>query len=300
MVKVIRKSSTLALGVIFGSTTLGLIIGEVIIRVVNVISQLGTNLGFFLRSLTAAIAEGKFRSIALEYKNFPLYLFPASLTLQLTIHLPIFFIGKLYDPQTLGYYSLAISLLGIPVLVVGFSAGKVFLQRVNELYESANMQEIQNLLESFLIGLTIVGTVGYGIIFGFGPAVFRLIAGIQWEISGDYARILSFPLVFQLINVAIGTLFVALRKEKIQFQSNMISAILMAIVLVSGIFLELEPLHFVILVGSSILLKNIVVFIYTIKISPLNTAKTFLIVTISIASGFAMLYLLGQLFDDFL
>ena len=256
------KSSVVASGMVAGSSVWGLILGEVIIRTANVFSLLGRKTLTFVQQLIRNVSWAEAMKTGRDYKEYPLFIFPTAILVQVSIHLPIFLLGKYYSTDNLGQYSLAVSLLAIPVQVIGFSIGKVFFQKANEIYQDLGIDVLQKQSVKVLYGISAVAGLGYGIIAAFGIYIFEFVAGNNWTTAGTIARLLAPALTLQLIYTVLRPVFLITGKERWQLGANLISSAVFLILLVFGIIQRLNLFDFIGLIAIGIILRNLIPLFY--------------------------------------
>ncbi len=112
-----------AFGLIFGE-----IFGKLSGLIIRIYVILRNRLNYIFKLQSAEVLI----SIAKEYKNYPKYILPASWINLLSFQVPIFLIAKFFDVNTLGYYAIANSLLGLPLRLFGYSLSPVLMQKAVE------------------------------------------------------------------------------------------------------------------------------------------------------------------------
>ena len=112
-----------------GSPT-GLVWGDIAGQSVNALAA-GLKVHKFVGGLKLSWATIK--SVAAEYKSFPLQNSFAAFLNALSLLLPTIFINRLFDEQTTGLFDLARMLMIMPLSLVTTSMGQVLVQRFTEL-----------------------------------------------------------------------------------------------------------------------------------------------------------------------
>lgn len=140
----------------------------------------------FLSSLTGL----KEKSITIQetiakYSDFPLYRGPQVFIAALTQSMPILMLTALFGPAAAGFYSIALTVLGLPSQLIGKAVGDVFYPRIAE--ASNRNEDITELLVKSTLLLTVIGIVPFGTIILFGPSIFSVVFGANWEVAGMYA-----------------------------------------------------------------------------------------------------------------
>ena len=130
--KIYRRSSeggvNLALG--FSGSYFGLIIGDIVGNIVNVISGINklARIGFSFKK----VSIHKMKYSALRFKDMPKYNVIPALLNSLCLFLPAIYVNKLYGTATAGYFNLTMLVLNVPLALLGNSLSEVLTQRLAE------------------------------------------------------------------------------------------------------------------------------------------------------------------------
>lgn len=292
------KSLVAGLGLSIGSSIGGLISGEITIRTIEYIGLTRKKLLLLPVLILNKFNWNDLKKTAIDFIEYPRYIFPSAILLQFSNHLPVFIILKEFSSQSLGYYALAMSLLGIPVQIIGFSVGKVFLQKSNEMVKN-NLHELLsiNTLKLYY-AILIVASFGYGICFSWGVEIFTLVAGSEWGYSGEIAKILSIPLIFQMLGVVLGPIFRVLKYEKTQFKINFISSALTVIMLPYLSSLNIDLNDFISVVAVLLSLRFIALIMAIFAMNKIALLKHLLIGICLITSIFFAQYVIHSIITD--
>jgi len=139
-------------------------------------------------------------SLARKYIKFPTYSVLNSLVVSLSNQITALSLPRLFSVQSLGYYSQATSLLGAPLSLVSGSISKVFYQRIS--VKKFLPQSTEKFFKRILKRLTV-----FSVLLLLGSVVFvkplaGLLLGPKWSAVGNYARILSF---YYIINMVVSS-----------------------------------------------------------------------------------------------
>jgi O-antigen/teichoic acid export membrane protein len=150
--------------------------------------------GHLIRSAVSAIGGvpdwrwAEMLSLAKEYRRFPMYSAPAGLANVGNINLMNFALPILLTPATLGYYSLAMRVLGAPVQQVAGPIGQVFMREAAE-----ELQRTGSARRSFIKGALALGAISvvfFGALAMVVEPAFAIIFGAEWSVAGRYAAIM--------------------------------------------------------------------------------------------------------------
>ncbi|MBX3243608.1 MAG: oligosaccharide flippase family protein, partial [Acidobacteria bacterium] len=124
-----------------------------------------------------------------DFKDFPLFELPATLSNTAAIQLPVFMLGRFAGTEPVGHFNMSNRLLGMPALLIGTAMGEVFRQRATEDYHKhGNCRPI--LVKTFLT-LAAIGLFPLVTVLLFGPWLFAFVLGEEWRTAGEYSRILA-------------------------------------------------------------------------------------------------------------
>jgi O-antigen/teichoic acid export membrane protein len=145
------------------------------------------------------LTDERMRSLAHEYRDFPLYRTPQIALNTFSRNLPVLMLTALFGPTVAGLYALGQRVLSLPATVISQAVGKVFEQRIAE--SAYQQRRLQPVLIKTTIGLAAIGLVPFGLVIAYGPSLFGLVFGPDWHTTGVYARWMALWLFFGFINV---------------------------------------------------------------------------------------------------
>ena len=212
----------------------GLIFGDVLVRSVAAIWYLLGLRKHGLRELFRKGSHTSVKSVALEYKEYPLYIFPGSWLSFFALQLPIFALSSLGDSKATGCFTLASSLLLMPLRLFGYSLSSVFIQKATDL--TNDPAAIRELVRRMYVRLRMLGLVPFVSLIFFGDVVFDLILGSEWTLAGAYCGIMGPFYLFRLLSEPIFAIYIAQRKEKALFKFNMLLVALNVVATSVGTF----------------------------------------------------------------
>ena len=206
---------------------------------------------------------------ARKYREFPIYNTPTVLVRRLGQHMPIFLFGILFYPEIVGYYSLAMTILHLPITTVSVSVKKVIIKEISEKY-NRNEPFKKDIIRSLQI-LGAVFIIPTLVLVFFGEACFVLIFGQKWAQAGIFASILAPWMFFEFINPGIISSYLVLRKQKFLFffQTVMFASRIIAL-LICGLLTQ-DPLKTVMLFSAIGIIANIYYIFYILNV--INTEQ---------------------------
>jgi len=139
------------------------------------------------------------KSVALRYKDFPIYRAPQALIGSLTKQLPVIVLTSIFGPVYGGLYTISQSVLNKPAGVVTSAIGSVFYPRISKAYNTG--ENIFKMLAQTTLAMLLIAVVPFSLIIFLGPQLFGFVFGYEWINAGEYARWLSFWLLFEFLKV---------------------------------------------------------------------------------------------------
>lgn len=226
--------SKIGFGIFIGASATGLIGGTIIGIVVALAfvafeikadySMAGTkNYGF------EAMAD-----MAKKYFDFPKYNSWTTLINTLSQNMIILFLSIYFSPAIVGLYALTRRIIYLPVEYVADSFRHVYYQNA-----SAKLHQGRSLAASMkkvTLSLALLSIVPFTILFLYGPTLFSIIFGPDWETSGIYARWMAPGFFFVFINRPAQIVFLTLRKLKIKMIYTTVFSIFRLLALVTGYY----------------------------------------------------------------
>lgn len=208
----INKSVTVGIGVATAGYIGGLIASHVIGLLYTSISLsaiLGKkNLRVLFRTKTSIWKSVSF------YREYPLYIFPSQWMNTLVSQLPILMLIPIFGANTIGQYTLCLSILNIPIQLIGHNAlGPVLLQKSTELMD-VGIDEVKQKYSKLFRFLIPISIIGFSICFHYSEMFFVFLFGDKWVMAGTIASIMSIMFAFQLISVPSSSIMRILRLER--------------------------------------------------------------------------------------
>ncbi|MCF8224403.1 MAG: oligosaccharide flippase family protein [Bacteroidales bacterium] len=176
------------------------------------------------------------KEVSRTYYRFPGFNMPNNLVNNISNSLPVFLISAYFGAAELGFYSLGFTMIFSPMNLVTNSMEQVFSQRLIAKYNNGVTiwKDFSTLLKrSFQLGFIPFLLAGI-----FGPFLFRIIFGAEWEVSGNYMRLLM-PWFFTAFMANQLTFIPDLfSRQKTAFLLNVIRLLLRIAGLAIGIYYQ--------------------------------------------------------------
>ena len=153
---------------------------------------------------------------------------PALLANSLSYSLITIFMGNLYGMSTVGLYSISMTLLGVPLGLIGGNVAKVFMQKASvEFSKSGVYSRAFNSTFAFLVMIAIPMAM---VMIFFGEPICSFIFGKQWAPAGVFIRILAPMFAVRFVTSALSPAFTIIKQQQLDlvlqlafFASNLVS-----------------------------------------------------------------------------
>lgn len=199
-----------------------------------------------------------------HYKQ-PLFSAPAIFVNSFSYSSITLFIESLFGMAIVGYYSISVRLLGLPLSLVSGNISKVFFEEASrEFNETKQFYKSFKKTVKFLIALAIPMVVGMML---FAPAVCRIVFGSEWQVAGEYVVILAPMFGFRFIVSAISPGMIIAQKQNIEFILQMFFVIISVFCFAIVKFMNLSIEFYLVSISALFTVGYIVYFIAVLKYS---------------------------------
>lgn len=112
----------------------------------------------------------------------------------------------------LGYYSITLKILNIPITLLGNAVGRVFFQESTEMINKG--QGIGEFTYKSITKMMKVGAIPMILLISFGKIAVRIFLGEDWDPAGDMLRIVAFQTYFIFLTASVQGISINLKKQK--------------------------------------------------------------------------------------
>ena len=222
----VQAISRISLG--FGQIHSGLIYGALLGLVSGCIC-LAKNI--FSRRLVNAISWVQIKKLIVEYKKFPLYEAPSGLLNVLSTNIPLLFLSYFFVKEYVGYFSMAVTILYMPMSFIGIALGQIFYKKACIWNDTKQIADLA--LKMFRLTFW-GGCIPVVFLVLFGQDIFALLLGPHWKMTGEFATYLSIWLWLVLCFSPLSTIFLVKDKQRLGMILNGIMLILRVLAVVIG------------------------------------------------------------------
>ena len=175
--------------------------------------------------------RSKVVEIAKKHIRQPLLSAPAIFANSFSYSLITIMTNGLYDDATTGYYSLSITLLGLPISLIAGNMSKVYMRDATAEYE-----ETGGFKKSFnknLLLLTALAVPLFFAMFFLAPPICVWVFGNKWLIAGQYIKALALMFSFRFVSTALSPGLYVCKK---QLAELLIQVSFVIVTALSGLF----------------------------------------------------------------
>lgn len=166
-----------------------------------------------------------------RYKRFPIYDTWSTLLNTISWLLPTFLLSQFFSTDVIGYFALSMTVLQMPMNLIGSSVAQVFFQRASEAKREGRLA---TLVESTAVNLWMLGILPILILSLAGVDIFSVIFGARWAEAGEYTQIMALWIFAMFITSPISTLFSVFEKQRSSLILNLITLPIRASALIIG------------------------------------------------------------------
>jgi len=226
------------------------------------------------------VTKSELREVALEYKTFPLYIFPGNLINTVSNYLPPVMLATLgYGFDMVGFYGYALIILELPIRLMGSGVSSVFLPKATDILADrphelgpATWRVFKNMM--FLS----VGAVAF--IYVVGEPLYSFCFSERWAPAGRLAEILTIYYFFRLVSTPLSILFNVLRREKefLAFQAGLLVIRVASLVVGSAYTSDFFELMEIFSIANAVAYFGMCVWIFAMVKIPMVKAIVFTLV----------------------
>lgn len=234
--KIFNTSAVTASKVIFGFAKMssnGLVLGDIVGKFLSSVSS--TYKAILLdKKYFSLISINQIIKISKIYSNFPRVLMADQIFNNLGGAIHIFFIGIYFNNDELGYVSMAMSLLTVPVTVISAAIKDVFRQKAIEVYAISG--NCRNIYLRLLKPLIIFGFLFFGLLYFIMPTLLIKFLGPQWSKTATYSLILLPMFYTNFVSMSLGGILILSNKLIVSLYWQILTILLGALAFIIGIF----------------------------------------------------------------
>ena len=161
-----------------------------------------------------AVPYSEVKRVARVHIRQPLFSAPALLVNSLSYSLITILLESLYGLEQIGYYSVSVRLLGLPLALIGTNVSKVYVEQAAKAYNDKG--SFTFIFKKTFLLLLAVAIPMVIILFLWATPICRIVLGEKWIIAGEMIAILAPMFGFRLVTSAMSPSFVIVNRQKME------------------------------------------------------------------------------------
>ncbi|GIN23159.1 oligosaccharide flippase family protein [Siminovitchia fordii] len=207
----VTSGGSIFLGV-SGFNSIGLIFSNIIGIFISIFYQIYSKKLCFLFNIKQYNYYKVLKS-AKKHRYYPIYNSTSAFFDNIAMQAPVFILMKAFAESIVGYYSLTVRVIGMPLTLISTSVSQVFLSEIAELHN--NGQDYKRILFKALKALSIIGLLPTLFLILAGPWAFTTVFGEQWKLAGELSRILAFSYFAKFVVSPLSVIFFVVNRVKL-------------------------------------------------------------------------------------
>ena len=188
-----------------------------------------------------------------------IYLVPSQFVNSFSFSLVIISITSLFSADTLGYYSIGVRILDIPIMFITANVSKVIYQRISE--NVSKGQPILGMIKTVAIVLSGISFAGFTLLYISAPYLTNFVFGNGYSVAGYYIRCFCVMYAFRLVTTSFNGISTIFRKQYFELLLNIGFLVFGGIAYVWCYVMNLDVLYYLWIIGISYACLYIVLFI---------------------------------------
>ncbi len=189
----------------------GLILGNIVGRIVSVFVLIHKFIKNDRTSLQYVKKEVMLEQM-IKYKDFPLVNSLHAFSDIVRNSGSVMLISSFFGSTILGFYSLSLRVLQVPIGIIGSALGQVLYKKFSSLHN--DNQLLYPYVKSIMIKLVLIALPTFGILFFIAPDLFAFVFGEKWRVAGEYSQILIPYLFMNFLISPISSIPIIFNKQK--------------------------------------------------------------------------------------
>lgn len=205
-----------------------------------------------------------------KYKQFIYYQLPTTIILQIKVQLPTLLIGSFFGNEILGYYSVAMRVLNMPITFLANSVGRVYFQKASELKES--IYEVGKFTLKSLNYAMKIGLIPLALIMAIADIFFVIVFGKNYSIAGNFTRIMAYYGFFMFLSMCTNGVAIVLNKQYYALFSGVGQIISIVLSFIIGKYIN-SPYIALFIMSISYVIIQIIYFCYIFKYTNIHIKR---------------------------
>jgi O-antigen/teichoic acid export membrane protein len=196
-------------------------------------------------------------------KDYPIFRLPFEIISKIIMYFPVFFFFYFFNKDTTGQIGLAITMMGVPVSLIGTSIGRAYY---SELSNKDNSQDqIKHYTKYIFNTMFKYGIIPSLILILTSIYLSDTIFGSEWKLVGKYFSVLIPLSLVKLAIVPTIGIFNYFNKQKTLFLIGFINLLSLAFLMISHLIFPLSDMGFLFFYSIIVSFFHLYTYYYIIK-----------------------------------
>ena len=224
------KSTTLGYGWLIAQSAMGMIFGSIATFILESVGYMSKG----MRASISLVYRTKFSFSAFiqtinKFSSYPKYVTTNSIVNNFSTQIPIYFIAAWYTAGKVGLFSLALSLISIPINLIGTSIGAVFLPKISAIINNTTLRN--ETLVALYKKLFYPGLFGLFILALALNLALPIILGESWHGASQLSSFIALSFTFTIVSIPISVTYRLINFE----QANLVITIVFIFLKIAGL-----------------------------------------------------------------
>ena len=242
----------------------GLILGNIVGRFVSVFVLMHKFIKNDRTSLQYVKKEIMIEQM-IKYKDFPLVNSLHAFSDIVRNSGSVMLISSFFGTTILGFYSLSLRVLQVPIGIIGSALGQVLYKKFSSLHN--DNQLLYPYVKSIMIKLVLIALPTFGILFFIAPDLFAFVFGEKWRVAGEYSQILVPYLFINFILSPITSLPIILNQQQNFFYLSLIGNIGMPLIIFTTYKMNLDIKSILLILSLSLAILYSLTLLWILKLT---------------------------------
>lgn len=246
---------------LFKVGTIGLTLSYLLGQFFGIRKQGKTLIPYIKRIKDVTVSE--MAEVSRMHKRQPYFAAPAALASSFSYSSITLFIESLFGFATVGFYSISVRLLGLPLSVISGNVSKVFFESASK--EKQNTGQFFSSFRKTFLFQFVLAIPMVTIMMLFAPSIAVFIFGKEWEIAGKYIVILApmFGIRFIVTTLSPSTVVASKQNFELFTQLTFIFVSIISFIITRSFGMQIESFLTMISIAYSIVYLYFLYVIFT-------------------------------------
>ena len=226
---VANNSYLISMGALYNGAVAHLIFGTLAGMVLNLV-VLGFQVSRKLYDNLKVVTLNELLRVAKRYKKFPLYIIWVDQFGGLIHVAPVYILSYYFSQSVVGYYSLGLRLLNMPMSLIGNAVGDVYFSRISRVDSKKGVLVLERLFHV----ISILSIPPFLVLILIGEEIFSIIFGVAWSQAGVYSQVLSIYILARFLFLPSTYIAMKMEKQQVLLLVNVLLLVFHVISLVIG------------------------------------------------------------------